>query len=345
MRLFHTIKRSFYRLLGYSNLSRYTVHQSRNHAPFSYTLLEYISSNVGEMLSETWDKFQDDTERRRRLYGGIARIMLSLARIPQPAIGSFQFRDDCSVTLTNRPLTGPLIRLENSGTPRTIQTSDIYSTTDSYVSDMLTHYDNSFLTNPNATFCENDCRNQMAGKTILRALSHHFIKREYRHGPFFMQLTDFHTSNIFVDEDWNIRCMLDLDFVNALPREYMSTPYWFAHRFLNQIDGDLYDRRRQEFAMIFVEEERNIGQSDLPLSKVMEEMWNSRGLWFWYCLRYVNSMDYITTKYLCPKFSINLEQESSNVLSKLWCKENDDIVKTSIENYCKYERDLIDMFS
>jgi hypothetical protein len=34
---------------------------------------------------------------------------------------------------------------------------------------------------------------------------------QHRHGPFPLQLTDLHASNIFVDEDWNITCLIDLE--------------------------------------------------------------------------------------------------------------------------------------
>jgi hypothetical protein len=41
----------------------------------------------------------------------------------------------------------------------------------------------------------------MAARALLRMLSHYYIKRERRNGPLHLQLTDLHTSNIFVDEN------------------------------------------------------------------------------------------------------------------------------------------------
>lgn len=175
--------RNFYRLLRYPALSQYIPNPANPTDLASggfrsaYMILEYIDRRTGRMLSETWD-----TERRgilahrQNLFHGIASIILSLARIPQPRIGSFQFNDDCTVTLTNRPLTCTTIILENEGTPRTIQKSDTYTSTEPFVSDMMTFHDNRLRSNPNAVYDASDCRNQMSQRAILRALSHYYIK-------------------------------------------------------------------------------------------------------------------------------------------------------------------------
>jgi hypothetical protein len=42
----------------------------------------------GEMLSESWDSLCYDQNRRANLFTGLARIMLSLARVHFPRIGS-----------------------------------------------------------------------------------------------------------------------------------------------------------------------------------------------------------------------------------------------------------------
>lgn len=181
-----------------------------------------------------WDKWREDPTRRKRLHQGIARLTLSLARIPQPRIGAFQFHDDCTVTLSNRPLTCAIMMLENDGTPRTINKSNTYSCTESFVSDMITLHDKYFLSNPNAVYDAGDCRGQMAARTLLRAVSHHYVKQEFRNGPFLLQLSDFHASNIFVDEEWNITCLIDLEWVCAVPAEMLAVPYWLTGR---AIDG------------------------------------------------------------------------------------------------------------
>ena len=137
----------------------------------------------------------EKTKRRGRGYlGGFP--LLYLARIPQARIGSFQFNDNGIITLTNRPLSCSMMILENDGATRTIQRNDTFSCTHAFVSETLTFHDQRFLSQQNAVYSEVDCRGQMIVKTLLRVLSHMYINRELRNGPFLPQLTDFHASNI-----------------------------------------------------------------------------------------------------------------------------------------------------
>lgn len=118
------------------------------------------------MLSDTFDMYRENEVRREKLFRGISRTLLSLARIPQTRIGSFQFHNDGTVTLTNRPLLFNVIS-ENDGAARTMQGNITFSCTDAFVSDMLTFHDHRFLSQPNAVYDEGDCRGQMAVKTLL----------------------------------------------------------------------------------------------------------------------------------------------------------------------------------
>ncbi|KAL7789093.1 hypothetical protein V8C37DRAFT_418059 [Trichoderma ceciliae] len=90
IRLPHIIRRYVYRLFQYSTLSRYISNHTSRCLPTAYMLLEHI------------------------------------VHIPQPNIGSFQFHNNSTITLTNRPLTSTLIMLKNEGAPRTIQRHEIY---------------------------------------------------------------------------------------------------------------------------------------------------------------------------------------------------------------------------
>ncbi|MCF6792447.1 hypothetical protein L3H48_11110, partial [Corynebacterium sp. MC-05] len=90
--------------------------------------------------------------------------MLSLACVPQPRIGSFQFHDNGTISLTNRPLTCTMMLLENEGTPRTIERNNTYLSTEQFVADLFRFHDQRFPTHPNAVENEDDCREDMAAK-------------------------------------------------------------------------------------------------------------------------------------------------------------------------------------
>ncbi|KAI1839579.1 hypothetical protein JX266_014210 [Neoarthrinium moseri] len=287
-------------------LSSYTNNQTHHRLPTAYMLLEYIGPETGQMLSNTWGEYHGDPVRRGRLFHGLARLVLSLARVPQPRTGSFQFHQDCTITLSNRPLSCSTMILENNGAPRTIPKDTTYTCTDPFVADMLTFHDGSFLSNPNAVSDDDDCKGQMAAKTLLRAVSPHYVKQEHRAGPFLLQLTDLHASNIFVDKDWNVTTVIDLEWVCALPIEMLAVPYWLTGRGIDEIVGDYlqdFNEVRQEFMHALEEEESRIAHRQLTLAPAMHASWESGAVWFWRCLSSVNATYSLVDDHISPQFS------------------------------------------
>lgn len=67
-----------------------------------YVLIQTITS--GEMLPESWDEKRDDVRLQQNLQRDLASIILSLASIRQPRIGSFRLDGKGYRHLDNRPL-------------------------------------------------------------------------------------------------------------------------------------------------------------------------------------------------------------------------------------------------
>lgn len=55
------------------------------------------------MLYKSWQDHRHDESLRTNLYRGLARVMLDLARVPLPRIGSWTLNDRGILSLTNRP--------------------------------------------------------------------------------------------------------------------------------------------------------------------------------------------------------------------------------------------------
>lgn len=236
--------------------------------------------------------------------------------------------------------------LENDGALRTMQKNDTYSCTDAFVSDTLTFHDHRFLSQPNAVYSDNDCRGQMAVKVLLRVLSHDYIKRELRDGPFLLQLTDFHASNILVDEQWNVTGLIYLEWICALPPEMLEVPYWLTGCAIDQIKGEKLDRFaqvRREFMREFKEEEQATkAKHSITLSNVMQDMWESKGVWFWHCVSSVNAMYFLLGTHLYPPKSLSLEAE--RFVSRFWCRDSEDVVRKKVADKEAYDDELRSLF-
>lgn len=117
-------------LLGLSVPRSYVRRRIRSPLNLPYLIVD--NAEKGEMLSETWNKFRHHPDRRANLFSGLARVMLSLARIPFPRIGSLTINDSGVLGLANRPLTLAVHLLETLAKPTKIPRDLTYTTSDVY---------------------------------------------------------------------------------------------------------------------------------------------------------------------------------------------------------------------
>ncbi|KAF7158008.1 hypothetical protein CNMCM6106_004297 [Aspergillus hiratsukae] len=240
----------------------------------AYLIIDYIEE--GEMLSVTWADQNTRKDLRNNLFRGLARVMLILNRVSLPRIGSFII-DDCGfLSLANRPLTLMLHDLENENIPVDMPTDETFASVYSYVNRLFTCHDNRLRSQPNAVNSGSDCVSQMTALALMRTVRPQFFDRGLNHGPFVFCLTDLHASNILVDKDWNIKCLIDLEWATSLPIESMRTPIWLTSQAVDEINTEDYNELRQEFMAIFEEEERAC-PAEYPYRRacIMNNGWNS----------------------------------------------------------------------
>ncbi|QPH09322.1 hypothetical protein C2857_000038 [Epichloe festucae Fl1] len=309
LRVARRVRRWVHRILGRPLLSNYNRNTSAPAIGTPYVLLEFIGPEVGNMLSMTWEQHINDAERRARLYEGISRIMLSLTRLPQTRIGCYRFNpNDTTITLANRPLLSTTIIFENANTPRTIQPSETYHNTDSFLSDMLSFFDDQFLHDPHAVRSEND-------------------------------------ANILVDDDWNITCLIDLEWICALPIEMLEVPSWLTNRSPEQLTGehlDLFDNERQVFLSAMDKELKNVQQEhDIQITSIMRDSWTSKRVWFWTCIQSVNLWLFLIEDHILPKFSYHdgIDDDLKRV-STVWREGVRQIVEAKQREETEYQKEL-----
>lgn len=298
----------------------------------------------------TFKTQRHDVQLRQNLFRGLSHLILSLAQVPLPRIGAWRFHNDGTIALSNRPLTCSVIRLEDNGAPRVIQPSETYTCVEPYVSDLLTLQNGYFLAQPNAVVDTQDCRRQMAVQTLLRTLSHHYCDRDWRYGPFVMQFSDFHPSNIFVDPDWNITTVVDFEWVCARPAEMIDVPYWITGLDVDDI-GDVehieeYCKAREEFMAIFDEEEKRLGLAHhRSISAVMRRAWERRTSWFVHSLDSVHTMYSLFDQHLRSQFiSFILTERMEVLISRFWCQQTDSVIERKLREKEKYDIELRRMF-
>ncbi|PYH81174.1 hypothetical protein BO82DRAFT_416330 [Aspergillus uvarum CBS 121591] len=257
--------------------------------------------------------------------------LLSLSQLPLPRIGSWTIDTNGVLQLTNRPLTLRLHQLENAEIPTNMDRSLTFASADSYYHDILSCHDNRLRHQPKSMYGQDDGRAQMANLTMMRALLPHFTDRNLSLRPFFYRLTDLHQSNIFVDKDWKIKYLIDLEWACSLPAETMRPPYWPTSRPVDDILGkhlDTFSEAHGRFMDIFQEEEKR---------------WEAGNFWYFHALDSPKGLFNIFRDHIQPKFAASQSADPTDlwrILSEYWSVNTKDVVEERLKAKEKYENEL-----
>lgn len=291
-------------------LPPFFAHSRGNLAEVGYLVIEHVDE--GKMLSETWKEQRVDENRRVNLFQGLSRILLSLAKLPLPRIGSWTMDNQGVLSLTNRPLTFQLQQSENLNIPTGIPRDLTYTSVEPYFLDLLACHDNRLRHQPNSVHHQSDGEAQLAALTAMRALLPNFTNRRLRGGPFVFTLTDLHPSNIFVDDNWHITSLIDLEWACVRPIEMLSPPYWLSNPGVGNSalgidelvgeDLDEYAKAHKEFLNIFESEELALYQSN-DYTKILQTCWEAGSFWYYQALDFPAALCAIFMFHIQPKFA------------------------------------------
>jgi hypothetical protein len=307
-------------------------------------VLEYVED--GTMLSATWNSHREDSERRSNLFSGLARIMLAVARVPLPRIGSWTIDDQGRLSLTGRPLIGVMESFENEGIP-TIPRNTTYDNVDSYYLDVLAYHGNRLKYQPNSIQDEVDGESQLAFLTLMPALMRHYTQREQRHGPFAMQLTDLHPSNIFVDENWRVTKIIDLEWACALPLEMPILPFWLTGIALDGLFGkkvEPFKAAIEEFTQAL--EKESSCDMHVRVTQTVRATWKSGAFWFFSALFAPDCLQTLFSAHIDALFRSLADRlkEGPTLAAPFWTPKADEFIKQKLRDKEKYVERLKEIF-
>ncbi|KAE8350339.1 hypothetical protein BDV28DRAFT_43137 [Aspergillus coremiiformis] len=334
-RVYQTIRRCLLSFLRYpvptDYVSHPVPHQLANAGSLGtgYILVECIEQQAGKMLSSTWVQKCNDIQLRTNFFRDLARIFLSITTHPLPRIGSLVINNSGFLQLTNRPLSLEIQDLENEQIPTNILREYTYSTVDSYVMDLLGVHNSRLINQPNAVNDIGDYLYQSSALTTMRAVVPSFFRREFCRGPFVLSFTDLHPSNIFVDENWHITALVDLEWACSRPIEMIRTPTWLSNQAVDEIADtpEEYDMMRAEFVENLVaEEERSSAAlvTEKRLSTIMKKGWETGTFWYSLALASPTGLFSVFYKQIQPRFlrySSEDEEAFQQVMPWYWSQD------------------------
>ena len=346
VRLFHNARRCLLRLAGCPVPPRYIAHGKTGLA-HPYLLIGNVDAEGSTMLSQSWDEHWRDPQRRQNLFRDLSRIMLSVGRIPQPRIGSFTFDENGSLSLTNRPLMMQLNQLENEAIDTGIGRSNVYTNTIPFALDLIQFHDEYVRQQPNAIIDKDDGEVQMATFACMRTVLPHFFANSLRNGPFSLTLTDIHQSNLFVDADWHIRAIIDLEYAIALPLEMQLAPHWLSNQTLDGLMKDTTDfaQTHDEFIGVYRDEERDGSSLASPRADLMDRAWRTGAYFYYHALEIKTGSINTFSKCVRPLYVKEVGSAFYDYFSAFWATNSQGTLARKLQDRASYDARLQAQFS
>ncbi|KIW37737.1 uncharacterized protein PV06_09733 [Exophiala oligosperma] len=306
--------------------------------------MDFIEEEEGRMLSTTWDTLSSDSKRKANFFRDLSQILLSLARRPLPHIGSLTIDNEGVVSLANRPLSIIIPEAENDSCPPVVKRSYIYSTVESYVLDLFQYHDNRIRYQPNSVISKDDAVDQMEALTLMRACLPDFVNRYSRSGPFYLTLTDLHQSNIFVDDDWHIKSIIDLEWACSRPIEMLRPPLWLTGQAIDcLVDEKLTDLKLalDEFFFILEEEEkRSMRPCSFSVANHFRENWATGRIWYFRALDSLTGLYGVFLNHIEPMFASDITKTAA----RYWHPDAENILRRRVEDKLEYDLRLRQAF-
>ncbi|KAH0837219.1 hypothetical protein FOPE_04793 [Fonsecaea pedrosoi] len=306
--------------------------------------MDFIEEEEGRMLSTTWDTLSGDAKRKTNFFRDLSRILLSLTRRPLPHIGSLTIDNEGVVSLANRPLSIIIPEAENDRRPPVVNRSYIYSVVESYVLDLFKYHDNRIRYQPNSVISRDDAVDQMEALTLMRACLPDFVNSSSRSGPFYLTLTDLHQSNIFVDDDWHIKSIIDLEWACFRPIEMLRPPLWLTGQAIDRLgDEKLADLKLtldEFFSILEEEEQQSLHPCSISVANTFRENWATGRIWYFRALDSLTGLYGVFLNHIEPMFASNI----TNTPARYWHPDAEKVIRRRVEDKLEYDQRLRQAF-
>jgi hypothetical protein len=286
-------------------------------------LMDYIEESDGRPLAQLWTELDAGRERRQNFFRDLSRIMLDFARVEFPRICSPTISNDGVVEFRNRPLTFRLQQMENKGISIPLERCTTYLTTDSYISGLLSCHEARVRQQRNSIRDRANGERKSAVLASLKTLSTRFSSPDLRDGPFIFMLTDIHPNNIFVDDEWHIQYLIDLEWACVRPVEMLLPPVWFTGRRVDQLpEGPClaeYHKILQEYLDAMEKETLltpHFNETAGLINKLMRSTLSSGRFWYYQALDNPKVSYNLFTQHIWPLLSSGQEAEDFSAFIK-----------------------------
>jgi hypothetical protein len=167
-------------------------------------------------------------ERSERFYGQLSDVFRQLRRQEFSRIGSLTLDDEDHWTLDNPPLSIDLNDQQVYGLEPQGAGDGPYGSAIQYIFFLYHLLLNRFYKQRNSVWDEVDAKEKLYGLENVKGILFGMIKPELNYGPFVLMHGDLRPSNIIIDDDYNIRAIVDWEWSRTVPVQLFVPPCWFT---------------------------------------------------------------------------------------------------------------------
>lgn len=323
-----------------------------------YIIMEFAEGcDLSDVLQQPTDDIFEpivldpniDNAKLDFVYEQIAGFLLEISRLKFPAIGALS-KDDVSGgwTVAKRPLTYDMNELATFGDmdPNKFATSP-FSRSSEYFSALAKYLQEHLEAQKNIT----DGSDDYAWKLLVARRGFERLAKEYNTeaddaGPFRLFCDDLRPTNMLVDpETLRITAVLDFEFANAMPSQYIyDVPWWLLLQHPAELLGlgekknflERFEPRKDQFirALERVEARQPAAKpSGTLLSGRMRESWDSGRFWFNLMSRSSFDMDDIYWE------TLHTREVGEAVLNEIADDEKDRFLKKKQDQFNTYKQE------
>ncbi|KFG77888.1 phosphotransferase enzyme family protein [Metarhizium anisopliae] len=185
--------------------------------PQMYLIADFIP---GEPLDKKL-LFQADDEARRKFYAQLIDILAELRKLEFTSIGSLMPDPNHST----HPILGPVMSM--SATTLRLPALPTLETAKEYMEYQFGLV-SSFFVQPVADHATEDIQAEVFALDGMKRIFDERIDSELNAGPFVLSHLDLRSRNIIVDQDLQIRGIIDWEFAATVPLQVFTPPSWIT---------------------------------------------------------------------------------------------------------------------
>lgn len=223
-----------------------------------------------------------------------------------------------------------------------------YTSADPFIRDLLAYQDRRLRFQPNAILGRPDGVFQLSALVALRALLPVFWGQGSREDAFVLTLPDLHKSNMFVDDDWNIVGVIDLEFAPVQPQQMVNVPHWLSDKSIDELVGPALEEYKgiYERFVDILEDEEAARQHDHCFSRRLREDWQTGKFWYNAALRSSNGFPIVFEQNIQPRFFAKFDRNVEGLsLLQLWGENYEDFIAAKIQDTARYEESVRAIFA